>query len=475
MLRTHASKELSAFGILLLVIGQVLPQIDFSIVNVALDVMGKTLNTDETGLVLIVSLYGLSFAALIAIGGRLGDKYGRKRIFMLGITGFCIASAICGCATNIISMLVGRVLQGFFAALLLPQILATIHTLLEGERHRYAVGIYTSIAGLSVVIGQVVGGWLVSANFWDLGWRIAFFINIPICFIILIFGYFFIPETKSNEAHQHMDVGGIILFILCLLCIMTPVALGKNWPHLWWLLLGSVPFGILLWKVEIAQELKNRKPILPPSLFQTPMVINGFISEMMVTFAYPGYLFVTALCLQNEIGFSPLQSGNTFILLGGMFFIGSFVSKSLGQKIGDHRSYGLGAILTISGFLITILIFHYFQHDLKFYDLWGATGLIGFGNAIMVTSAFRLTLSRVEKQYASEASSALATVQQGCFALGTAFAGAIYSFTLKQGYLNAITISIGVLTLLLLVIGICVYRRSNKELTNLLRFERQQP
>ncbi|MFT4071496.1 MAG: MFS transporter [Dysgonamonadaceae bacterium] len=464
MLSKNKTKELSAFGLLLLVMGQLLPQLDFSIVNVALEVIGKTLKTDETGLMLIVALYGLSFAALIATGGRLGDKYGRKTLFLIGIIGFCIASAICGFATNIIFMLIGRVLQGFFAALLIPQILATIHMTLEGERHRNAVGTYTSIAGLSVAIGQVVGGWLVSANLWNLGWRIAFFMNVPICIVILIFGYFAIPETKSDKNQPYMDIWGIVLFVLCLLCIMIPVSLGKHWPELWWLFLGTIPCGILLWKVERSQELAGRKPILPPSLFKTPMVINGFVSEMTVTFTYPGYLFVTALCLQSEVGFTPIESGNAFIALGIMFFIGSVISRPLSQRIGDHKSYALGGILTVLGFLGTIFLFHNFHYDLKFYDLWIATGLVGFGNSIMLTSAYKLALSRVGKQLASEASSAIVTVQQGSSALGTAFAGAIYSFILIQGYLNAITISIGVLSLLMLLVGTPIYFKTTREL-----------
>lgn len=459
-------KELSPFGVVLLVVGQILPQINFSIVNVALDVIGKALKTDETGLVLIVSLYGLSFAALIATGGRLGDKYGRKRLFLIGIAGFCVASAICGCAVDIISMLSGRLLQGFFAALLLPQILATIHTTLEGERHRYAVGLYTAIAGLSVVIGQVVGGWLVSANLWNLGWRVAFFINIPIGIVIFIFCYFIIPETKSDEGQQHMDVGGVVLLILCLSFVMIPVSLGKHWPELWWLLLGALPCGVLLWKVEKSHELADRKAILPPSLFKTPMVINGFVSEMAVTFAYPGYLFVTALCLQSEIGFTPLESGNTFIALGTMFFIGSLLSKPLSQRIGDPKAYAIGAILTVLGFLGTVYLFHSLKFNLRFYNLWVATGVVGLGNSIMLTSAYRLALSRVEKHHASEASSALATVQQGCFALGTAFAGAIYSFALVQGYLNAITVSISILSLLVLFVGVPIYIKSNQSMSD---------
>lgn len=469
MLNNSKAKELSAFGVLLLVLGQVLPQLDFSIVNVALDVIGKTLKTDETGLILIVALYGLSFAALIATGGRLGNKYGRKCLFMIGITGFCVASAVCGFAADIIFMLAGRLLQGFFAALLMPQILATIHTTLEGERHRYAVGLYTSIAGLSVVIGQVVGGWLVSANLWHLGWRIAFFINVPVCIVIFIFGYFVIPETKANETQQQMDVKGIVLFILCLLFVMIPVSLGKQWPELWWLLSGTVPCGIILWKVEKLHELAGRKPILPPSLFKTPMVINGFISEMTVTFTYPGYLFVTALCLQSAMGFTPFESGNSFIALGIMFFIGSLVSKPLSQQIGDPKSFALGSILSVIGFLGTAALIYNFNDDLTFYDLWLATGAVGIGDAIRLTSAYRIALSRVEKRHASEASSALVTVQQGCCALGTAFTGAIYSFALVQGYLTAITISISAVSLLVLLVSIPVYIttiRESKEILN---------
>ena len=445
---------LSIVAVLLLVIGQVLPQVDFAIVNVSLDVLGKALNTDETGLVLIVALYGLSFSALITTGGRLGDKYGRKRLFMVGIVGFCIASALCGLASGIVSMLLGRVLQGVFAALLLPQILATIHATLEGERHRYVVGIYTSIGGLSAILGQVAGGWLVSANLWNLGWRVAFFINVPICIVIFIFGCLTIPETRSSDTRQSMDLGGIALFILCLLSVMVPISLGGRWHGLWWWLAATVPCAFLLWRVERGHERAGRKAILPPSMFREAMVKNGFVREMTVTFAFPGYLFVTALCLQSELGFTPLESGNAFVALGAMFFVGSLISKRLGHRLGDHLSYALGALLTVSGFLATIWLFYHFNHRLTFYDLWGATGVIGLGNAIMLTSAYRLTLSHVDRRYASEVSGALATVQQGCFALGTAFAGALYAGMLRYGGLNAVMLSIGALASLVVLVAI---------------------
>lgn len=138
---------LSPLGLGILVTGQLLTQLDFSIVNVALDRIGTTLATDATGLVLVVACYGVSFATLIGAGGRLGDRYGRKRLFLIGAAGFCLASLLCGQATGLLPMLAGRLLQGVFGALLMPQILATIHASLHGPRHSSAVGIYTAVPG----------------------------------------------------------------------------------------------------------------------------------------------------------------------------------------------------------------------------------------------------------------------------------------------------------------------------------------
>lgn len=451
MSRTPQHNTLSVTGLMALVIGQLLPQIDFSIVNVALEVMGQSLHTNAAGLVLIVSLYGLSFAALITTGARLGNRYGRKKVFLIGVAGFCIASAVCGIATGLMSMLLGRWFQGVFAALLLPQILATIHATLEGEPHRRAVGIYTAVAGLAVVIGQVLGGWLVSANLWDLSWRVAFFINIPLCVLILLVGSRVIPETQAETA-QPMDIGGICWFVSSLSLLLVPVTLGREWPYLWWLIIGVLPSAYLLWRFESAQEKSGRFPILPPSLFKKPLVVHGFISEATVTFTYPGYLFVTALCLQNAFGFSPRQSGNTFIALGMLFFLGSLLSKPLSNKLGDTTSYLIGALFTVVGFGITIMLIQNNPQELSYYQLWCGTGAVGLGNALMLTSAFRITLVSVDKQHAGEASSALVTIQQGCFALGTAFAGSVYAAMSSHGY-SAITLTLALLSILLMSVG----------------------
>lgn len=469
---TNLNKPLTFFGLLLLVAGQLLPQIDFSIVNVALKLMGETLHTQETGLILIVAFYALCFSTLIATGARLGDRYGRKRIFLLGVFGFGVASVICGSAQNIYFMLFGRILQGMFAALLMPQILSTIHATLSGERHSRAVSIYTSVAGLSVAFGQILGGWIVSADLFDLSWRIAFLINVPICIAILVVGYFFIPETKATKKPK-MDLLGIFLFTCLMLCLLVPIAMGQHWPALFWLFIAIPLLGFILIRIESRLERLGENPIIPPSIFKTPTAKIGLLAEVAVTSTYAGYLFVTAVCLQKSLNFTPFESGNTFMGLGIMFFIGSLLSKSVSQKWGNYRNFILGAISTCSGFIITLILFWHYGQSLSVSVLLLGTGFVGFGNSFMLTSAFKITLSNVDQQHASEASSALVTVQQGFFAVGTAFTGTIYSMMSGSGYLTAITYAIGAITAVVFIVASIVYVHSLRH-QNTLQFQAQE-
>ncbi|WP_082783618.1 MFS transporter [Snodgrassella sp. CFCC 13594] len=446
------SKTLSSWALLLLIAGQLLPQVDFSIVNVALAAMRPSLHTNETGLILIVAVYGLSFSVLMATGARLGDRYGRKKIFMLGIVGFALASTGCGLAHSIVPMLLGRFGQGIFGALLMPQILTIIHATLSGERHSKAVGIYTAAAGLSFVIGQVLGGWLVSADLGGLGWRIAFFINIPVCLVILVFGSKLIPETRALE-YIPMDVGGIIWLAATLLSLLIPVVLGEHWPSLLWFLVAVAPLAWGLWRCERYQEQQQNQPLLPPSLFQQKIVRMGFLGEMTVTFIYSGYLFVTALFLQSVLHYTPAQSGNAFLVLGILFFVTSLLSKRLASLVRLSKLLAIGALLSALGMASIWLVFWQQGTATAIWDLSASMALVGVGNALMVSSSFRMVLSHVRTQQASAASSALTTIQQACFALGTSVAGALYSVMLPLGSLLAVAMVFGLLMMVLLVSG----------------------
>jgi MFS family permease len=245
---TVSSSRLGLAGLCILLAGQLLPMIDFSIVNVALDALAHSLGASETELELIVAVYGVAFAVCLAMGGRLGDNYGRRRLFDLGVALFAVASLLCGLAGSVWLLLVARALQGVGAALIVPQILATLHVSLSGHAHSRALAAYGAIGGLAFVVGQVLGGFLVSADIGGLGWRSVFLINLPICLGILLCSRRWVPETRAEHAAR-VDAPGTLLLAALILCLLLPLALG---PSLHWswpcalLLAAAVP--LLAWR-----------------------------------------------------------------------------------------------------------------------------------------------------------------------------------------------------------------------------------
>lgn len=224
---TVSSSRLGLAGLCILLAGQLLPMIDFSIVNVALDALAHSLGASETELELIVAVYGVAFAVCLAMGGRLGDNYGRRRLFVLGVALFAVASLLCGLAGSVWLLLVARALQGVGAALVVPQILATLHVSLSGHAHSRALAAYGAIGGLAFVVGQVLGGFLVSADIGGLGWRSVFLINLPICLGILLCSRRWVPETRAEHAAR-VDAPGTLLLAALILCLLLPLALGPD-------------------------------------------------------------------------------------------------------------------------------------------------------------------------------------------------------------------------------------------------------
>lgn len=233
-------------GLLLLLTGQMLPLIDTSITNVALDSITHSLDASATQLELIVALYGVSlrcawrWAASWAITTA-------AAVCLCGGALFGLASLLCGMANSIGGLLAARTLQGAGAALIVPQILTTLHVTLKGSAHARAISLYGGIGGIAFIVGQMGGGWLVSADIAGLGWRNAFFINVPICLLVLAFSRRYVPETR-REAHSAIDWQGTFSLALILCCLLFPMALGPelHWPWTLQLLLVAI-LPLLAW------------------------------------------------------------------------------------------------------------------------------------------------------------------------------------------------------------------------------------
>jgi MFS family permease len=442
-----------------LLTGQLLPIIDFSIVNVALASISQTLKVTQTWLGMVVAVYGVAFAVCLAMAGRLGDNFGRRRLFGIGVAVFAVASLLCGLATSIWVLLAARALQGAGAALVVPQTLATIHVCLHGREHSRALGIYGSISGISFVVGQVLGGLLVTANWGGAGWRAVFLINLPICAGVLLLMWRTIPETRVEKAIS-VDVSGTVILALLTLCLLIPLALGPtmHWPiQLDMLLACVVPLMWLLRRVEINQERRGVSPLLPPALARLPSTRFGALIAAIMFSSWSGFMFASALTLQTGAGLSPAKAGNSYVSLGIAFFAGSLLTPRLVARLGNVPTLLSGCAVQMLGLVTLMATLDYVWPHPGLVNLIPATALIGFGQALIVSCFYRIGLSDVPASQAGAGSAMLATVQQVSFGLGPAVFGGIFSYILREtsgSYLHAMHAAL--LTELALMSLLCV-------------------
>ena len=460
------SPTLGRSGLLVLLAGQLLPMIDFSIVNVALDAMSTTLHASPIQLELIVAVYGIAFAVSLAMGGRLGDNYGRRRVFTLGVVVFGIASLLCGVAGTVWLLLIARALQGIGAALVVPQILATLHVCLHGRTHARAIGLYGGIGGLAFIIGQVLGGFLIAADLGGYGWRSVFLINIPLCILIVVFAAKSIPETKKAQKVS-VDLSGTFLLASAIGCLLMALALGPllhwSWPCI--LLLAAFPLLLTrLWQVEVKLEQQQGAPLLPPSLMRLNGVRFGLSIAVLFFSCWSGFMFAVALTLQSGLHLTPFQSGNAFIALGVAYFIGSLCSTRVVEKLSRLATLLTGCAIQMSGLLVLMATFNWGWPDVGIMALVPATVLIGVGQSFIVSCFYRIGLSDVPKEHAGAGSAMLSTVQQAAFGLGPMLLGTVYSQVLQHNgsYQHAVLAALAaeLILMALLVIRAVATRRS---------------
>ncbi|MBP2171489.1 MFS family permease [Erwinia toletana] len=450
------STTLQRSGLLVLLAGQLLPMIDFSIVNVALESMAASLHASPLQLELIVAVYGIAFAVCLAMGGRFGDNLGRRRIFTLGVLLFALASLLCGVASNVGTMLAARALQGIGAALIVPQILATLHVCLHGREHARAIGLYGGIGGLAFIIGQVLGGFLVGADIGGYGWRSVFLINIPICLMILVLVRRVVPETRNAE-RVGIDLAGTSLLGAAIASLMIALSLGPllhwSWPCL--LLLALFPLLLKrLWQAELRLEARQGVPLLPPSLLRLSAVKFAIGMAVLFFSSWSGFMFAVALTLQTGIGLSAFQSGNAFIALGVAYFLASLLTSGMIERRGRLTTLLTGCAIQMCGLVLLILTFRFAWGHIGIVQLIPATALIGFGQAFIVGCFYRIGLAEVPKNQAGAGSAMLSTVQQAAFGLGPMLLGSIFSQVLQHqaSYQHAVIAALTAEWLIMLVL-----------------------
>ncbi|MGX5025431.1 MFS transporter [Enterobacter asburiae] len=454
-------------GLILLLTGQMLPLIDTSITNVALDSITHSLHASATELELIVALYGVAFAVCLALGSKLGDNLGRRRLFMWGVASFGLASLLCGMAGNIEQLLAARIVQGAGAALIMPQILATLHVTLKGTAHAKAISLFGGIGGIAFIVGQMGGGWLVSADIAGLGWRNAFFINVPICLVVLALSRRYVPETR-RDTPSRIDWTGTVLLAMILCCLLFPMALGPQWHWSWPLkaaLIAIIPLAYLMVLNARKKEREDAHPLIPPRLLSLRSVRFGVLIAMLFFSVWSGFMFCMALTMQTGLGMAPWQSGNSFIALGVTYFISAWFAPRLIARYSTSTILLTGLAIQIIGLLALIATFRIWGVNNTALTLAPATGLVGYGQALIVNSFYRIGMRDIQPDDAGAASAILSTLQQAALGLGPAIFGAILLHGLQNyhgDYTQAINLFLAVETGLMVILALATLRMRHR-------------
>ncbi|WP_436843204.1 MFS transporter [Streptomyces narbonensis] len=422
-----APASLGPLGLFTVLLGAALPLIDFFIVNVALPSIGRDLAAGPSLLELIVAGYGLSYAVLLVLGGRLGDLFGRRRLFLAGMTAFGLTSLACGLAPEAWTLVAARVAQGAAAALMLPQVLATIHASTTGPRRAKALSLYGATAGLSMVAGQILGGVLVAADLAGSGWRSVFLVNVPVAVAGLLLALRTVPETRSDRPAP-VDVRGTLLLAVALLTLLAPLTEGRTagWPLWTWVSLAVFPFAAAaFWRVERRAEARGDTPLVPPSLLGLVPLRRGLLLVLPLSGGFGGFMFVIAVALQQGLGLGAVASGLALVPMAVAFFGASLAGPRLVRRWGT-RVVPAGALLQALGLGLLALTAWRSWPDLSVGSLLPGMALAGLGQGLQLPVLFRVVLSEVPAERAGVGSGVLVTAQQTALTLGVATLGTLF-------------------------------------------------
>ncbi|WP_407178666.1 MFS transporter [Bradyrhizobium sp. STM 3562] len=437
-----------------LLAGAFLPPLDFTIVNLALPSIRQSLGATSSDVQFVISAYAATYAVFLITGGRLGDLYGRRTVFLTGVAGFTIASALCGAAWSPAALIAGRILQGIMATVMAPQVLASIRVLFAGAAQEKALALYGATFGLANLCGQVLGGVLVSSHPLGLTWQAIFFVNIPIGLATLLGGWFFLRDSRAQQA-QRLDAGGVVLLSLTLGLLVYPLIEGREigWP--WWIvtMLAASPAALALFGAfESRLARRGGSPLVELSLFRDKRFATGVV--MALTFYMQNAFFLTfSVYLQNGLHLTPMAAGIATLPYVSGSFVASLASSYLMQRLGPYAltvGFGLQAL----GFVVLMLAVE------SILPGGGSIGLVaaGMGFGIIMPSVIKAVIGGVASRHAGLASGVVISALQIGSALGIAIIGGVFysALGLEQStaaYAHAFALALGCVVAVLILGG----------------------
>jgi MFS family permease len=417
-------------ALVILLAGGFMPPLDFFIVNVALSSIHESLGASPAQLQLVVSGYACGYGVFLITGGRLGDLYGRKRCFLIGMAGFSLASLGCGLATSPMHLVIARIVQGSAAALLLPQVLGSIRALFTDERAlARAMSAYAIMMGMAAAIGQFSGGALIQWNPADLGWRAIFLLTLPVCFVTLILGWKIVPETGGG-GNVRLDLAGAALISLTLAAIVVPLSEGREqgWPLWVFLSLMCAPLltGLFFW-YEGRLSRSGGMPLVDMALLRIPSFRRGVLVACLFFFTTNFYLLF-GLYQQEGRGMAPLAVGLGIVPYGVGLFLGPLISAPWVRLRPKLLWIGMGiqvTFYTLVGALVAV--------GIDGVALSGAVFLAGLGQGIAFPRLFATALGDVPPAQGGVAAGITNSALQIGAAISVAGIGSLFFMVLGDG------------------------------------------
>jgi EmrB/QacA subfamily drug resistance transporter len=382
--------------VLAAVLGSGMAMLDATVVNVALPALGEDLDAGIDELTWTINGYTLTLAAFILLGGSLGDRFGRRRVFVIGTIWFAIASLLCGLAPSIAMLVAARALQGVGGALLTPGSLAMIAGLFEGEERGRLIGIWSGLSGLATAIGPFVGGWLVDSA----GWRWVFLINLPIAALTVLVAQRQVPETRDPEAARRLDLAGAALGALGLAGVTWAlVAAGESGLTTVTALVAAG--GAAALALFILVERRSDHPMLPLGLFASGQFTAANAVTFLVYAALGGIAFALVMHLQIVGGYSPLAAGSALLPVTALLLVLSGPAGALSERIGPRLPMAVGPLVSAGGVLLMMRIG---ARPSYLVDVLPAATVFGLGLAITVAPLTSAVLAAARSRFAGIAS-----------------------------------------------------------------------
>ena len=391
--------------------------LDNTVVNVALPSIQRDLGIGISELEWIVTAYALSFAVFLLTGGKLADRYGRRRVFLIGLTTFTLSSLACGLAGSAGLLIGARAVQGVGAALMMPATLSIISAVFPARERGTAIGIWAGVSAMALAIGPLIGGLLTE----KVNWNWIFYINVPVGALGIVAAFVLVPESRDTSAVQRLDLPGLITSAVAVFALTYALIEANTYGWTSARILGLFALFAVALLAFVLLELHQRAPMLDLALFKTGTFAGANTVALMVSLAMFGVFFFISLFMQNILHYSAIKAGATFLPMTILIILVAPLAGALSDRLGS-RWLMAGGMTLVAGSLV---IFAQLDQSSGFWNILPGLLIGGVGMALTMSPMTSATLSAVSVDKAGVASGVLNTFRQVGGSLGIAIGGAI--------------------------------------------------